>query len=379
MHTIRNLSVAACLLVLVYVNLLLRQFSPPSSFVAHFLLNLTGLVFLVGIFVISRTTSQEIDILSNFSQIMKVPEKKFEIENVFNRLLKITSKLLRSDHLLLQIYNGKNRPYLPRLIWGDFSLILDKKVFDDVSTGKTILKNNLQPSSYPKITQVGYRSLLATPLMEEEKIIGLLSVFSKKKRGFNWVDLNLIEMVTGQVSSIVETAFLLEKIRILSITDSLTNLYNFRHFQEVLKKAIKEARDARSSLPLAICDIDYFKNYNDRLGHSAGNEVLHQIAQIMVQMTKDLAIVSRYGGEEFVILFPNLKKEMSLLLCQDLREKVEKYNFPGQELQPNGNLTLSIGLASYPEDSSEAEELIKKADSALYQAKKRGRNLVIAA
>ena len=209
--------------------------------------------------------------------------------------------------------------------------------------------------------------------------MGLIGALAKEERNFTGRDLALLAMIAAQSSLIVENAHLLEKTKTLSITDGLTNLFNYRHFQERIMEELKEAKDNNFILSLAMADIDYFKNYNDLNGHPAGDEVLRQIAKILMRGTKGSDTVARYGGEEFVLIFPNTTKENALLLCQRLNKSVKDYNFEHEKKQPNKDLTISMGVASFPLDATDAESLIKKADLALYQSKEKGRDLVTVA
>lgn len=126
-------------------------------------------------------------------------------------------------------------------------------------------------------------------------------------------------------------------------------------------------------------DVDHFKHFNDTHGHLMGNEVLVRVASILTETVRDTDIVARYGGEEFAVILPKTPKEMAKNFAERLRHAVETYDFPGGEKQPNGRLTISVGLASYPEDGSPANDvvaLIEFADQALYKAKLEGRNRV---
>ena len=128
---------------------------------------------------------------------------------------------------------------------------------------------------------------------------------------------------------------------------------------------------------LLIMDVDFFKNYNDTLGHPAGDEVLRQLSAILKHTVRDNDIVARYGGEEFAIILPSTGKKGAAALAERIRKKVEKHKFPDEEVQPNGTLTISIGCATYPDDAVIMEDLIVAADRALYSAKAQGRNRVV--
>jgi len=142
---------------------------------------------------------------------------------------------------------------------------------------------------------------------------------------------------------------------------------------------VKRAKDGKKPLSLIMGDVDDFKHYNDTNGHPAGDEVLRQIGKILKNNTKRGDIVARYGGEEFVIILPNTLGKDAEIVAEKLRKSVEEYKFINEESQPSGKVTITFGLADYPEDSDSAEGVMKKADDALYRGKESGKNQVFAA
>lgn len=158
--------------------------------------------------------------------------------------------------------------------------------------------------------------------------------------------------------------------------DGLTGLWNYSYFQEILIKEIERSCRYNYPLSLVMIDLDNFKAYNDIFGHTAGNYVLMQIAGIFTSFIRKSDIVSRYGGEEFVVILPHTKKQYAYSLCDRLRKIVEKAHFDGEESMPGGKITISSGIATYPDDAATAAELIDHADKALYEAKRSGKNMV---
>jgi len=158
--------------------------------------------------------------------------------------------------------------------------------------------------------------------------------------------------------------------------DALTGLYNHRYFREVLTKEIARSERHSRAFSLLFIDIDHFKNYNDTHGHLAGDELLKRLADILRGYSRASTVVVRYGGEEFVLLVPEADTEAARLLAEKLRGVVEKHPFSGRETQPCGKITLSLGVATFPESGRDATTLIDNADKALYQSKHGGRNLV---
>jgi diguanylate cyclase (GGDEF)-like protein len=164
----------------------------------------------------------------------------------------------------------------------------------------------------------------------------------------------------------------------MSITDELTQLKNFRHFASRLEEEVRRAERYGHSLSLVLVDIDHFKDYNDAHGHPAGNEVLRVIGRLLRDNARATDILARFGGEEFAAILPETTKADALGLAEKIRRLIELHSFPGEERQPGGKLTVSLGVASVPEDSQDSPLLLDAADRALYAAKRAGRNRVMA-
>jgi diguanylate cyclase (GGDEF)-like protein len=167
-----------------------------------------------------------------------------------------------------------------------------------------------------------------------------------------------------------------EKLRQLAITDGLTELYNYRYFQEQLQQELNRARRHNLNVSVAMIDIDYFKHYNDHHGHPAGDMVLKDIARLLKDNIRNIDTAARYGGEEFALVLIETNKKSAKIVAEKIRKLVEDHSFPYEENQPNGKLTISAGVATFPEDGEELDTLIKVADKRLYLAKQAGRNVI---
>jgi diguanylate cyclase (GGDEF)-like protein len=170
---------------------------------------------------------------------------------------------------------------------------------------------------------------------------------------------------------------LLKQTQELSISDGLTGLYNQMHFFELLNLETKKSQRHKLSYSLIMFDVDHFKNYNDHNGHMHGSETLKSIGTIMKNKFRATDLLAKYGGDEFVIILPQTDKVGAYLAAERLRESIEKQVFPGAETQPLKKLTISIGLSAYPEHGLSDEEILNRADKALYFAKESGRNRTI--
>jgi diguanylate cyclase (GGDEF)-like protein len=161
----------------------------------------------------------------------------------------------------------------------------------------------------------------------------------------------------------------IEGLKMLANEDGLTRLYNHRYFHEVLKKRITASEQDKKSISLIFIDIDNFKHYNDLYGHQKGDEVLKLIGELIKKAIRDGDIAARYGGEEFAIIMPNTSEKDAVLVAETIRLLIQNTYFEGEENQPNGKITASIGLSTFPDKAKSDIDLIKSADDALYRAK----------
>ncbi len=173
-----------------------------------------------------------------------------------------------------------------------------------------------------------------------------------------------------------EKALKTELYKKLSELDGLTEVFNHRCLQEILKTEIARAKRYGRRLSLIILDVDHFKIYNDKNGHPMGDLALKKIASILKTSLRESDFVARYGGEEFGLILPDTPLEGARNIAEQLRVKVEKTKFEGEKNMPKKRLTISLGIATYPQHAIYREDLIYKADQALYQAKIKGRNRV---
>ncbi|MBM7835280.1 bifunctional diguanylate cyclase/phosphohydrolase [Clostridium sardiniense] len=168
----------------------------------------------------------------------------------------------------------------------------------------------------------------------------------------------------------------IDNLKSLANEDGLTGVYNHRYFHETLTNEIDKAKNENSKVSMIFIDIDYFKQYNDLYGHQEGDKVLRKIGHMLKEATRESDIVARYGGEEFSIILPNTDENKATDIAEHIRSKIESTYFEGQENQPNGNLTVSIGISVFPDKVKSDVELVKSADDALYRAKFFNKNRV---
>jgi diguanylate cyclase (GGDEF)-like protein len=219
------------------------------------------------------------------------------------------------------------------------------------------------------------------PLRARDEVLGILSVchpapyfgmsgedYESKRR--------LIQRVGEQIALSLSNLYLHLSLKYQAIRDPLTDLYNRRYMEESLRHEITRAKRRSQQVGVIFMDIDHFKSFNDIYGHQIGDLVLKKIGQVLLNRLRSEDIVCRYGGEEFVIIIPESDKADLLLIAEDLRKDIEEIEIDEiRDHQPG--ITVSIGVASFPEDGENKDTLIRAADTALYEAKNRGRNQIV--
>ncbi len=220
-------------------------------------------------------------------------------------------------------------------------------------------------------------SFLSVPLHYKDELIGVMNCGRDRKAGFSKNEIKLLQLVAGQIALSIANSRLYAKTRELSVRDELTGLYNRRHFLHVLQLEWKRASRFHHPLSLLMVDVDHFKKYNDTHGHKEGDRVLKQMGGLLIKTLREVDTLARFGGEEFVVLLPDTDRNGALAVGEKLRRIVASEQFTLTDQNPIP-VTISVGVANYPDDVQELEDLIDHTDLALYDAKDQGRNRVVA-
>ncbi|MFH1478627.1 MAG: sensor domain-containing diguanylate cyclase [Candidatus Omnitrophota bacterium] len=218
-----------------------------------------------------------------------------------------------------------------------------------------------------------FRSVISCPLIAGKHFLGLIRLEHIKPGNYTTEDLRLLDILCDLGAVSLQNANLYKETLDLAIRDGLTGLYLRRYFLERLHEEIARALHDDISCSLLMIDIDNFKNYNDQYGHAAGDIVLVTLSKLL-KKTFEGAIVARYGGEEFSVLLPAAPKKKAKIAAEDLRKAIKKESIELRRVETH--ITISAGVASFPEDAKLIDELIQKADERLYMAKRQGRDKV---
>jgi diguanylate cyclase (GGDEF)-like protein len=218
----------------------------------------------------------------------------------------------------------------------------------------------------------GLASVKVFPLSSGDLVLGTLVVGARREGAFEGEVSRQLEVIAMQVADALVRARLYEQTERLASTDGLTGVLNHRTFQARLDEQLALARRYGKRLSLVLCDVDHFKSVNDRHGHPAGDAVLQGVARLLAKEARATDVVARYGGEEFAVVMPETDGAGALVIAERIRERLAASTF-GTEQGPL-RVTLSLGIATMPDDGTEKARLVEVADACLYHAKRAGRN-----
>ncbi|HSS39913.1 MAG TPA: sensor domain-containing diguanylate cyclase, partial [Polyangia bacterium] len=220
-----------------------------------------------------------------------------------------------------------------------------------------------------------YESLLVVPLIVKDQVIGTFTVAAQRPAAFPGDRREMLGVIANQVATSMQNARMYEVVEEQATTDGLTGLVNHRTFQERFSAMLGRADRRNFAVSMLLTDIDHFKKVNDTYGHPTGDEVLRRVAAILKASARKIDITARYGGEEFAIVLEGTDRAGARQLAERIRQEVAQQSFAS----PKGNFqaTLSIGVASYPDDARDKAEVIARADQSLYAAKHGGRNRTV--
>jgi two-component system cell cycle response regulator len=215
----------------------------------------------------------------------------------------------------------------------------------------------------------------AIPVEGSEGLAGLLAVGGRKVSPRAVESDPFLAQVASQALIVLQNSRLFQRVRDLSVRDSLTDLFNHRYTVEILRREFERVERYHGGVSVLMIDIDHFKMVNDRYGHPAGDAVLREIARVLLDVLRTSDAVGRYGGEEFLVVVPHTHLEDARQTAERLRQRIENHTFRAADHELS--VTVSIGVATYPDGSSRSpDDLIREADAALYRAKEQGRNRV---
>lgn len=316
------------------------------------------------------------------NEIVKYISSSLDIDNLMTLITESVLEGMGLDTCILMLnqMDDNNIIYKARTKYGinedkEFGKLIEKGYFDNyVADSKVFVDNDADMKEYSLPTRSEKGSVLMVPLIKKESQIGLLIVTHAKKDYFI-SNVGFFEGIVAQFLVAIDNAHLYAKMERMATHDSLTGVYNRGHLTKCFNEYLNTSILNKTSLTVALFDIDKFKKVNDSYGHLFGDVVIQTIASLAKEIAKASgAIVGRYGGEEFVLVFPNRGLEDALISVNELHKKIRE-----TELIHNGEaiyINTSIGITSYPETCKNPSELLNRADWAMYYSKQNGRGRI---
>lgn len=238
-------------------------------------------------------------------------------------------------------------------------------------SGKPIIIDDVRSDpSFIKPDSSFVTSIACIPMVIQDEVLGVINLTNKRDgKGFSPEETEILKMVADQAAAAIDKA----KLWQMAFTDALTGLYDRRYFKMKLHDELQRAKRYNRPFSIVMADLDNFKTVNDSAGHAEGDKVLIQAANYLRESIREVDLIARYGGDEFVLFLPEMGKEAAYSLSERLRKNVSQVEAKGSL-----TITISLGIATYPADGESAEDLMNKADSAMYHAKQTGRNRTVA-
>jgi diguanylate cyclase (GGDEF)-like protein len=311
---------------------------------------------------IAQQCTAVLDLEDLLARVCSVIQQAFQIPHV-------TLTLREDGDLVLRAHEGKLTLCMPP----GGRLPIDVEPWSKVmALGGPFIENDLTSTPKPFRLFAEAASRMSIPLISFGQTLGVLTLYSAQKNAFRESEWRPLEAVADICSSSIQNAHYVERIRKLSYLDGLTGIFNRRFFELRIMEEIERARRSKTGMAVIIADIDQFKKLNDEFGHLLGDEVLRQVSSLFHRQLRKIDVVCRYGGEEFAILLTNTNAQHAMGVAEKLRNLVEGWQFPGVPR----TVTISAGVAAFPDHGSARDELVHAADTGLYCAKKAGRNRV---
>jgi diguanylate cyclase (GGDEF)-like protein len=332
-----------------------------------------------------QQAAQRREVLHQASQ--EIVAVSFESERIYTAIHQATARLMPSEAFVISLLSQDKQRIqavyaidLGRRIQPAAISMGDGLSSRVIATGQSIYVEDLQMesiqlSNMPHFgSPTAVRSVLAVPMRLGKNIIGMLSTQSYHPKAFTDEDQNLLEMLASYAAIALENARLFHEVQQLAITDPLTQVFNRRHLFDLGQREFSRARRFHRPLSVIMLDIDFFKQLNDTYGHATGDAALQMLTQRILGIIRDVDVLGRYGGEEFVVILSETELGAAMVVAERIQKQVSETPFVcgRNEIW----VTISVGVAMIGKKTRDLNELIERADTAMYRAKRTGRNRV---
>ncbi len=326
---------------------------------------------------VNEQNSRYLSFILNISGIVKQLYSTVNLDDLLERLEKLTKNLLSTSTVRIYLLE-RNEGVLVEYKKGRE---VGRCNVGDCLIGRAAKSGLIQTRSYngSTINSDGPNCpdrdlMMAVPVLCKGQLFGVIGLGRQTTQTGN--EKSLIKLIADIAGFALMNQNRLREWKNEATTDPLTGLYNRRYFYHRAREAAE--RSIREDMPVSffIFDIDNFKHYNDRNGHPAGDTLLAEMSKLVQKVTRKSSLIARFGGEEFIVMLPGIPKKDALIYAERVRQEIEGHPFPFREAQPLGCISISGGVATFPEDGDSINRVISRADKALYRAKEAGRNRV---
>jgi len=317
---------------------------------------------LEAINIIAQQSTAVLDLEELLARVCSVIQQAFQVSHVSLCLREEGELVLRAHHgtLTSRIPPGGRLPSEVE----PWSRIL--------ATSSTVIEKDLRTSPVSVRVFEECASRMSIPLVSFGQTLGVLALHSSQPDAFRESELQSLESVADICATSIQNAHYVERVKQLAYLDGLTGIFNRRFFELRIMEEIERARRYGTGMAVIMVDIDQFKRLNDEFGHLLGDEVLRQVSSLFHQQLRKIDVVCRYGGEEFGVLLTQTNAQHAMTVAEKLRKMVESWQFPGVPQ----TVTVSAGVAAFPDHGTTRDDLVRAADTALYAAKTAGRNRI---
>ncbi len=321
-------------------------------------------------------------VLQSFSHTVTA---SLDINEILNHVIKLLRDSFGYTYVGVYLLDGDVLHLGAQMGYPEDMLISEIPISAGV-TGRTARIRETQflrdVSTDPDFLRASYevKSEIAVPLMKDESVLGVLNVESNEFGSLDENDVDFLNALAGSIAVAIDNARLHAEVKTMAMTDVVSGLANRRAFDEILRAEMTRATRYNQPISLIILDLDSFKEYNDKWGHPAGDIRLKEIADMLRLNVRDPDVAARYGGEEFAVILPNTPKSGAIRLAERLRRSAQDCA-PDKngDASPIAGYTISLGVATFPDDAASIQDLLLAADNAELMAKRLGKNRVYAA
>jgi diguanylate cyclase (GGDEF)-like protein len=325
---------------------------------------------------------EHLQVMTALQSVSHVITSSLEINQILSNVIQLLRASFGYTYISVYLLDGDVLRLKAHLGYGEENLLSEMPVTSGI-VGRSARCKQTQfvrdVSQDPDFVRAApdVRSKIAVPLIKDDKVLGVLSVEAESGAALDESDVDLLNALAGSLAVAIDNARLHAEVKLMAMTDVVSGLANRRAFDDYLQSEMLRASRYNQPVSLIILDLDSFKEYNDKWGHPAGDVRLRAIADMLRANVREPDVAARYGGEEFAVILPNTSKAGAMRLAERLRHSAEESAPERNGSQaPVAGYTISLGVATYPEDATSLEGLLLAADNAELTAKRLGKNRI---